>query len=44
MTVLPQAEGIKSRMVNTYTSKNSYVYDYVVSQEGRPETHIKVID
>ncbi|CAM9740174.1 unnamed protein product [Pylaiella littoralis] len=30
-------------MVNSYTSKSSYVYDYVVDQEGRPEKHIKTI-
>lgn len=41
-TVLPEAEGVKSRMVDSYAVKNCYVYDYVVSQEGRPEKHIKV--
>lgn len=41
-TVLPEADGVSSRMVNSYTSKSSYVYDYVVDQEGRPEKHIKV--
>eukprot|EP00904_Undaria_pinnatifida_P014273 jgi/Undpi1/9977/HiC_scaffold_28.g12431.m1 len=40
-TVLPEAEGVKSRMVDSYAVKNCYVYDYVVSQEGRPEKHIK---
>eukprot|EP00903_Cladosiphon_okamuranus_P019578 g18006.t1 len=42
-TVLPEAEGVSSRMVNSYTSKNSYVYDYIVNQQGRPEKHIKTI-
>lgn len=42
-TVLPEAEGVKSRMVDSYTVKNYYVYDYIVTQEGRPEKHIKVI-
>lgn len=41
-TVLPEADGVSSRMVNSYTSKNSYVYDYIVNQQGRPEKHIKV--
>lgn len=41
-TVLPEAEGVSSRMVNSYTSKSCYVYDYVVNQQGRPEKHIKV--
>lgn len=40
-TVLPEADGVSSRMVNSYTSKNSYVYDYIVNQQGRPEKHIK---
>ena len=30
-TVLPEADGVSSRMVNSYTSKNSYVYDYIVN-------------
>lgn len=42
-TVLPEAEGVKSRMVESYTVKNYYVYDYIVSQDGRPEKHIKVM-
>lgn len=42
-TVLPEAEGVKSRMVDSYTVKNYYVYDYIVSQDGRPEKHIKVM-
>ena len=41
-TVLPEAEGVKSRMVDSYTVKNYYVYDYIVTQDGRPEKHIKV--
>lgn len=41
-TVLPQAQGVKSRMVDSYTDKKAYVYDYLVDQEGRPEKHIKV--
>eukprot|EP00752_Nemacystus_decipiens_P004213 g3850.t1 len=42
-TVLPEADGVSSRMVNSYTSKSSYVYDYIVNQQGRPEKHIKTI-
>ncbi|CAN0358739.1 unnamed protein product, partial [Scytosiphon promiscuus] len=42
-TVLPEAEGVSSRMVNSYTSKSCYVYDYIVNQQGRPEKHIKTI-
>ncbi|CAN0511507.1 unnamed protein product, partial [Laminaria digitata] len=42
-TVLPEAEGVKSRMVDSYTVKNYYVYDYIVDQDGRPEKHIKTI-
>ena len=41
-TILPEAEGVKSRLVDSYSSTNTYVYDYVVDQEGRPEKHIKV--
>ncbi|CAM9273714.1 unnamed protein product, partial [Hapterophycus canaliculatus] len=42
-TVLPEAEGVSSRMVNSYTSKSCYVYDYIVNQQDRPEKHIKTI-
>ncbi|CAB1100376.1 unnamed protein product [Ectocarpus sp. CCAP 1310/34] len=42
-TVLPQATDVSSRMVESYTYKNSYVYDYIVDQEGRPEKHIKTM-
>lgn len=41
-TILPQAQGVTSRMVDSYTDKKAYVYDYVINQEGRPEKHIKV--
>lgn len=41
-TILPEADGVKSNMVDSYTSKNAYVYDYVVDQNGRPKKHIKV--
>lgn len=42
-TILPEAEGVSSRLVDSYTVKNYYVYDYIVNQQGRPEKHIKVI-
>lgn len=33
---------MSSRMIDSYTSKSCYVYDYIVNQQGRPEKHIKV--
>lgn len=41
-TVLPEGEGISSKLVDAYTVNKSYVYDYIVTQEGRPRKHIKV--
>lgn len=41
-TILPEGEGVSSRLVDAYTVKNYYVYDYIVNQQGRPEKHIKV--
>lgn len=41
-TILPEGEGVSSRLVDAYTVKNCYVYDYIVNQQGRPEKHIKV--
>lgn len=41
-TILPGGEGVKSTLVDAYTRNKSYVYDYIVTQDGRPEKHIKV--
>lgn len=41
-TVLPEGEGISSTLLDAYRQGTCYVFDYIVSQEGRPETHIKV--
>lgn len=42
-TVLPEGEGVTSTLVDSYRQGASYVYDYIVTQKDRPETHIKVI-
>ncbi|CAM9632202.1 unnamed protein product [Discosporangium mesarthrocarpum] len=40
-TVLPEGKGVSSRMLESFRAGSSYVYDYIVNQEERPETHIR---
>ncbi|CAM9914531.1 unnamed protein product [Choristocarpus tenellus] len=40
--VLPDGPDVSSQMVEYYQKNNQYVYDYIVTQVGRPEKHIRV--